>query len=362
VLDEGASNCLLHEGMHSLGFNGHPHRLDSLLSYTRDQNALTEIDRRLIDMLYHPQLADAIPLGEALTFAYIEFSGFREQRSRRYTPLDISLEVTEEESPLVLKPPFMANTSHQFYYKTSKIGNQSTKASYGLRGAGQKFAEMTHATLASGYVFTAQPEVSEFARAHESYLGPVTERSLGQVEHDLGHFNYAIVDSPSHSCVFTIKHISTGRDSRFHGGYCRDVERPMLRDDAIAFILAIEIRDRDPVRLREERMSSRQAARNDFVAISLIGKWPLTDSYISGLKLIARGMTSGKMLVEIDGETCQGLLTDIDTSGLGKWSVECRDTEDASGRFSWERDGTLSFRGETTQSAQEIHWTAYPVF
>jgi hypothetical protein len=366
MLNEGDTNCLLHEGMHSLGFVGHPHRLDSLLSYTSNQSALSDIDRHLIDMLYNNRLDNAVALDEALTFAFNEFSGFREKSGKRYIPRDISLEVTQEESPLVLKAPFLATSSHQFYYKTIKNGSRTTNASYGLRKSGQKFAYLTHTILASTHIFRKQPKLAKYIEPFESYLGSITERSQGQVEHSLGHFKYAIVDSPGFSCVFTIKYLnasdkSSGGHEVLHGYYCDDIRNPLDPEDAAEFIQAIQVLDRDPIRLREQRVVSRRNY-NDFLAIRLTGKWPLDNSHISGFKLIPNGHTGGKMLVKISEETCSGQLSEIGTSGLGEWELACNLNEDASGRIFWEADGTLSFRGETAVTAGEIDWTGYQVF
>lgn len=367
MLSEGDNNCLLHEGMHSLGFSGHPHRLDSLLSYTHDQNVLSDIDLQLIDMLYNYALPNGATLNEALTFAYNQFSGFREQRAKRYIPLDISLEVTREESPLVLKWPFMYTSSRQYYYETSKSGTRTIKANYGFRKSGQKFADVNHTILSTGHIFKKQSNLKEFIKPYASYLGPITERSQGHVDHALGRFKYAIVDSPSFSCVFTIKYINAsdldlGGHEVLYGNFCDDIQNPLYDNDATKFIQAIQVFDRDPVRLREQRMASERKASTDFLAIRLTGKWPLDDSYISGLKLIARGNIAGKMLIEISGETCNGQLFDIGTNGLGEWAITCSLNEDASGRFSWDADGTLSFRGETAVTASEINWTGYQVF
>lgn len=367
MLNEGDTNCLLHEGMHSLGFSGHPHRLDSLLSYTHDQSVLSDIDHQLIDMLYNYELRNAAGLDETLTFAYNKFYGFREQRAKRYIPLDISLEVTQDESPLVLKAPFMSSSSHQYLYKTSKNGTRTIKASYGLHSSGQKFANVAHTILSSGRIFKKKAKLAEFVEPSASYLGPITERSQGHVDHALGRFKYTIVDSPGFSCVFTIKYINAsdmdvGGHEVLRGYYCDDIRNPLDHDEAAEFIQAIQVFDRDPVRLREQRMMSRQNVSKEFLAIRLTGKWPLNDSYVSGLKLIARGSTAGKMLIEISGETCSGELSKIGTNGLGEWEINCHLTEDASGRFSWDKDGTLSFRGETAITASEINWRAYQVF
>jgi TPR repeat protein len=48
-------NCLPHEVMHAFGFRGHPHALDTILSYTRrggTANGYTELDRLIVRALY----------------------------------------------------------------------------------------------------------------------------------------------------------------------------------------------------------------------------------------------------------------------------------------------------------------------
>jgi len=367
ILNDDTMNCLLHEGMHSLGFSGHPHRLNSVLSYTHDQSILSDIDRQLIDMLYHDGLEPAATLDESLTFAYNQFASFREQRAKRYIPRDISLELTQDESPLVLEAPSLAKSSHQYYYKASKDGTQTIDAIYGARGSGRQFANIVHTTLSSHHIFKKQPGLDELVEPYEPYLGRVTVRSEGHAEHALGRFKYAIVDTPGFSCVFTIKFINAndidiGGHEMLYGYFCDDIQNSLNHTDAAEFIQAIHVFDRDPVLLREQRMISRETSDKDFLAIRLTGKWPLDDSYISGLKLISRSKTAGKMLIKISDETCNGRLFEIEASGLGEWELVCNQNEGASGQFSWEADGTLRFRGETAVTRNKINWTAYQVF
>lgn len=47
--------CLLHESMHAMGFSGHPSG-DSILSYFRKSNELTQIDEFLLRVLYSDQI------------------------------------------------------------------------------------------------------------------------------------------------------------------------------------------------------------------------------------------------------------------------------------------------------------------
>jgi len=48
--------CIVHELMHVIGLLGHPHDVDSVLSYIMNRAAMTEIDRLAIQMLYDPRL------------------------------------------------------------------------------------------------------------------------------------------------------------------------------------------------------------------------------------------------------------------------------------------------------------------
>jgi len=44
--------CIVHETMHAFGFSGHPHGLDSVLSYVHRRDELTEIDEAAFRTLY----------------------------------------------------------------------------------------------------------------------------------------------------------------------------------------------------------------------------------------------------------------------------------------------------------------------
>ncbi len=48
--------CLVHEVMHGFGFPGHPHTLDSVMSYTYRRDAFTELDIAAFRALYDPRM------------------------------------------------------------------------------------------------------------------------------------------------------------------------------------------------------------------------------------------------------------------------------------------------------------------
>lgn len=50
------AHCITHELMHALGFPGHPHGIDSVLSYVHHRDDLTETDRMSLRVLYDPRI------------------------------------------------------------------------------------------------------------------------------------------------------------------------------------------------------------------------------------------------------------------------------------------------------------------
>lgn len=367
AITDGEASCLLHEGMHSLGFAGHPHRLNSILSYTQELNELSEIDRQLINMLYSDQLTQAIKLGDALTIAYSRFSGFAERKGKRYAPVDMSLELEEDESPVVLQAPFLAQASKQFFYEIDKLGNSSLQASFGARSSGSRFVELYYTRLSGNFIFTKQLRLADYVKRYESYLGSLTTVAQGHSGNDIGRFKYVIAESSQFSCVFIIKYIdaaqlSHGGHKVISGNYCGNRTGPLRAADAESFIAAIRIHPRDPIAIREHKVASQKASDRNFSAIRLTGNWPLDNSPVSGLKLVVQGRIAGRMKVTVRSEICEAMLTSIETNGLGTWALECADNENASGQFSWDADGNLNFRGQTSASDAEVEWSAHQVF
>lgn len=48
--------CITHELMHAMGFSGHPHAIDSVLSYVHKRDNITAIDRMALRVLYDPRM------------------------------------------------------------------------------------------------------------------------------------------------------------------------------------------------------------------------------------------------------------------------------------------------------------------
>lgn len=67
ILDTVVNRCLAHEIMHVIGFVGHPHDSNSVLSYVHQHTDFTEIDRMLVRVLYDPRLQPG--LGHLLAMA-----------------------------------------------------------------------------------------------------------------------------------------------------------------------------------------------------------------------------------------------------------------------------------------------------
>lgn len=367
AISEGSENCLLHEGMHSLGFSGHPHRLNSVLSYTQGLVELSEIDKQMISMLYSEELEHAVRLDDALTIAYSQFGSFSERKDKRRSPVDMSLELEEDESPVVLADPFMTGSSKQFFYETDKSGGSSLQVSYGARGSASRFANIFYTRLSGDLIFRKQLSLLAFVERYESYLGSLRPEFEGHFDSKIGRYKYIVASTSEFSCVFTIKYIDAseidlGGHKVISGNYCGSLSKPMQAQDAESFIAAIRIYKRDPIVIRELKLANRKSSNRNFSAIRLTGRWPLDDSPVSGMKLFVQGRTSGKMKITIKGEICDARLTNIQTNGLGSWSLDCEVNENSSGRFSWDADGSLSFRGQTAVSGSEIDWVAYQVF
>jgi hypothetical protein len=367
AITESAESCLLHEGMHSLGFSGHPHRLNSVLSYTQGLVELSEIDKQLISMLYSKDLKQAVRLGDALTIAYSQFDGFSERKGKRQSPVDMSLELSEDESPVVLAAPFMDDASKQFFYETDKSGGSSLQSSYGARGSGSRFANIFYTRLSGNLIFKKQLGLLDYVKRYESHLGSIRPEFEGHFDSRIGRYKYIVASTSEFSCVFTIKYIDAsdidlGGHKVINGSYCGSASSAMQASDAELFIGAIRIYERDPIAIRERKLSSRKNAGRNFSAIRLTGRWPLDDSPVSGMKLFVQGRTYGNMKITINDEICDARLTSIQSSGLGTWTLDCLVNESASGRFSWDSDGSLSFRGQTSVSRSEIDWIAYQVF
>ena len=366
VLD-GKSSCLIHEGMHSLGFGGHPHRLKSVLSYTKDIPKLSDMDKQLIKLLYSENMTAEMPISDVLTVMYSELSEIPDKFEKRFMPRDISLEVRENESPLILKAPFLTNASKRFFYQYYRSGESTIDVNYGVYGSEGKFANLSHTRLQTNQIFRRQLSPSSYAKGFESYLGPITERSRGYVVHQLGRFNYVIVDTPKNSCVITIIYIDA--DSNEHGGhqviggdYCSNISSPLGDEDARLFINSIESLDRNPVKMREHKIAQNKNKKQNFSALRLTGKWPTNGSFLSGMKLIFQGDASGLIKVNVDKEICEGMLTKIPTGGQGKWTLECEVHEDAEGNYSWNSDGTFSFKGKTLTTNREIAWKGQQIY
>lgn len=69
VHDRVVSRCLAHEMMHVIGFVGHPHDSNSVLSYVYNNTDFTEIDRMIVRVLYDRRLKPGMRHLEAVAAA-----------------------------------------------------------------------------------------------------------------------------------------------------------------------------------------------------------------------------------------------------------------------------------------------------
>lgn len=69
VLDRLVTRCLAHEMMHVIGFVGHPHDSNSVLSYVYNNTDFTEIDRMVVRVLYDKRVKPGLRHIEAIAIA-----------------------------------------------------------------------------------------------------------------------------------------------------------------------------------------------------------------------------------------------------------------------------------------------------
>lgn len=62
-------SCISHELMHAFGFPGHPHSLETILSYTNRYYEMTPLDRQSLKILYNAAIKPGMHHGEALQMA-----------------------------------------------------------------------------------------------------------------------------------------------------------------------------------------------------------------------------------------------------------------------------------------------------
>lgn len=361
------TGCLLHEGMHSLGFGGHPHRLNSILSYTNDVVNLTNVDEQLIQLLYSDNYKVKAPIGDVLTTVYSKLSRLPEQKEKRYPPRDISLQLSLDESPLVLSPPFLDDASKEFYYQGEENGASTIQAVYGARGAGGEFADVVHRKLSTNHIFLDRTKLSELVYQYDSTFGKASIRNEGYANHESGFIKYAITDSSKYSCAFTIKYINAltkgvGGHQVMYGYYCRNSEDPITAEDANKFVSSIQMLDRNPIKIRSTRIDLEEKKNQKFSAVRLTGKWPLDGSYVSGFKLIVKGDVSGVIKVNIGKDICNGTLERTGTLRSGDWELKCDSNENSRGRYTINADESINFLGQTNATKSKIDWTGYRVF
>jgi len=361
------NNCIVHEAMHALGFGGHPHRLDSVLSYTQDQNILTEFDYQLIDILYSEGLDENTDVSSAITTVYSQLPQFRESGERRYLPQDISLQINANESPLILTLPFLGGASKQFWYKTEKNGSSTIRIEYGTRSSSSLFALLTHTRLSTEHYFPKQTTPAELIESYEEYFGSSEVNSSGYAEHDNGYFRYAITKAPTYSCIYVIKYIDTGAsdiggDQVISGVYCNQGSWEFSDQDANEFIAHIVVLDRDPIVIREYKLAKSRSENKNYSFLRLSGRWPLSQFHISGLKMINRGDPSGPIKIRIEDEICAGMVSSVDELGKGSWVIHCDKHENIEGDYVWNNDGKFDFTGTTQESGSLIEWKGEQVF
>ena len=360
-------SCVAHEAMHALGFGGHPHRLNSVLSYTENLRKLTPFDRELVEILYSDSLDSGTDVSDAVTTVYSELTRFPETTKKRYVPVDISLQINIDESPLVFVDPFMKSSTKRFYYQTEKNGQSTITISYDNSRADKRIAYARHTRLSGDHIITKHWKAAKLAQSYETLIGKSEVLTQGYGSHPIGKFEFVITRSQKYSCVFTIKYTNVGENDfgghqMIYGYLCDGEGWAFDEQDARVFIAKIQILDRDPLKIRERKLARTESSDRDYSLLRLSGRWPLDQFHVSGLKMISKGDPSGVIKIRINDEVCLGKISKLDVRNEGAWELDCDKQEDSSGNYVWSEDGSFAFSGETRQSGLAIDWRGDQVF
>ena len=366
-ISSSEESCVVHEAMHALGFGGHPHRLNSVLSYTENLRKLTSFDRELVDILYSDSIDWKTDVSDAITTVYSELTQFPETTKKRYVPVDISMQINIDESPLVFVDPFMKYSTKRFYYRTEKNGQSTITISYHNSRAGKRIAYARHTRLSTNHIYKNHWNAEKLAQSHDTIIGIPEVLDQGYGGHPIGRFEFVITRSPEYSCVFAIKYTNVGENDfgghqMIYGYLCDGEGWAFDEQDARRFISKIQILDRNPLKIRAEKLTRSESSDRNYSLLRLSGKWPLDQFHVSGLKMISKGDPSGVIKIRINDEVCLGNISKLDVRNQGSWELDCDKQEDSSGNYVWSEDGSFAFSGETRQSGLAIDWRGDQVF
>ncbi|MEM7292189.1 MAG: hypothetical protein AAF420_02180, partial [Pseudomonadota bacterium] len=182
-IESSHSRCIEHEAMHTLGFGGHPHRLDSLLSYTQYQQDIRYTDRHMVEFLYSDAVRPGMSAAQAASRFYASLPHKRKVIRKRYTPQDISLEIVEDESPLRLKYAWMKDARKRITYERNVQGGSTVSVDYAGKGSNDAFANMTHMRLSTDHIFPRQLKLEKYVENLQEVLGDVDIREEGKATH-----------------------------------------------------------------------------------------------------------------------------------------------------------------------------------
>ncbi len=358
-IEDTESRCIEHEAMHTLGFGGHPHRLYSVLSYTQESQKVSADDLKLVEFLYGEQVAPNMEMSAVVSRFYNSLPPDSSVTKKRYTPLDISLEIEESESPLILRMPALSKATKRINFERNKLGGTTVTASYAGVNRNDAFANFTHTRLSTERIFPKQVKLKNYIENLREIFGSIEIREEGRVQNMWSTMHYMIGDTPDYSCLYTIKYKDAGsKDLGSHqlmyGYYCQDRGGIFTRSTARIFLENIDVRKIDPVKLRDERRYERDL--QDISPLLITGNWPIDGNVVSAFVLLARAKFYNPLQMRVGSEICKGWVTGSPSSYTGDWEVNCDQHGNAKGVYFQTKGSELLFKGSIVESDSEVIW------
>jgi hypothetical protein len=243
-------------------------------------------------MLYDKEIPAATSVNKAVSRAYSKIKAIPEAGKHRYLPRDISLELSEEESPLTLAKPFLSAAKKQYFYRKDKLGETEIEVFYHGKGNRQVFAAVTHQKLSTMHIFAKQIEPKPMVKLYERTIGQAAQTGLGRISHDVGTFKYVSARSNEFTCIFTVKYLNAmysgnGGHEMIHGHFCEKSGREFGEKEATEFISSFRFSDKDPIKIREYQLKLSANTESKVYAIRIFGSSPFSDHNVRGLKLVS---------------------------------------------------------------------------
>ena len=324
------SGCIEHEAMHTLGFGGHPHRLQSILSYTYGYEALTAIDKQLLKFLYSDNVEAGLDIGTAVSRFYASLAKKTSGASRSpVTAREVSLELKESESPLLIGHASISDANKRILY-TRADGRQRVSAHYANTSGDEPFAYFELITLPTDYVFNRKLTLDEYVDDLDARFEGMTIREEGRARTDWSRIDYLIGESEKYACLFAIRYKDNEFSARLgdqllYGHYCQQRGLELDHTEAQAFLASISVSDTDPIKSRQRPDESE--SKNGVFAILVSGNLAEGRETVSAFILVPSSHTAADFEMQIGEQQCRGRMKPATRPSGGVWVVECDDAK-----------------------------------